>query len=368
MTQNSPDYAGHIEADERLSLGEGNTPLVRSRRIGPAIGLNNLYFKLESLNPTGSYKDRFAAAAVTEMLAKGDRRVVGSSSGNAGAAVAAYCAAAGIACQIAVVSDAPDGKLKQMLAYGAQLWKIHDFGFDPQITHDVMTHLTHLGQRPGTRLQITAYCHSAVGMAGVEQISHELAEQIPRGRIEHLFACAGGGGLILALAKGFESLIQSAALQKGPRVHCVQPIGNDTIAGPLRAGKTRAQPCARSTTRITGLQVPNLLDGQAALEACQRSQGLGYLVSDETIYELQARLAQEEGIFCEPAGATPLAGALQAVQRGEIDPDETVVCLITGAGFKDPAAIDRIIADQHCPRVSFEEFRELTTSPPSNST
>ena len=345
---------------EPFSLGEGNTPLVLSRRIGPAAGLSRLYFKLESLNPTGSYKDRFAAAALTSMLCHGERRVVGTSSGNAGAALAACCAAAGIACQIAVVADAPDGKLKQMLAYGAELWKIRDFGLDPQVTHSVFAHLVQLAQTPGTRLQITAYCHSPTGMAGVEQISHELTAQVGDRRIDHVFVCSGGGGLILAVARGFETLIRAGRIASGPRVHCVQPAGNDTIAGSLKEGRALARTCPRSTTKITGLQVPSLLDGQAALEACRRSQGSGFLVSDQAIYAVQARLAREEGIFCEPAAAAPLAGALQAAREGLVSADETLVCLITGAGFKDPAAVDRMNQNQGCPLVDLDEFRART--------
>ncbi|WP_437223660.1 pyridoxal-phosphate dependent enzyme [Planctomicrobium sp. SH661] len=342
---------------ESWTLGEGNTPLVRSRQIGPAAGLKHLYFKLESLNPTGSYKDRFAVAAVRDMLQRGVQRVVASSSGNAGAALAAYCAAAGITCQIAVVDDAPEGKLKQMLAYGAQLWKIRNFGLDPTLTGDVLQYLHELGKQPGSCLQISAFRHSPVGMAGVESISHELSQQTSNfeNPLKHVFVCAGGGGLILAVARGFHSLGHAA------RVHCVQPAGNDTIAGPLRRGSPTAQKCDRSTTRLTGLQVPNVIDGNESLLACRASGGTGFLVEDDEVTELQARLAREEGIFCEPAAAAPLAGALQAAREGLISSDDVTVCLVTGAGFKDPAAIDRMVSGQSCPLVTFDEFQKQTT-------
>jgi len=339
------------------------TPVVRSRRIGPAAGLENLYFKLESLNPTGSYKDRFAAAAVNAMLKSGKRRVVASSSGNAGAALAAYCAAAGIVCQIAVVAGAPEGKLKQMLAYGAQLWRIQDFGFDPQVTERVIEYLTFLGRAPDTELQISAYQHSPVGMAGVESISIELIEQMSfiKKQIDHVFVCSGGGGLLLAVARGFQKIIHSGSLKNGPRIHCVQPEGNNTIAGPLKQGAATASPCERSTTEITGLQVPSVIDGHEVVTACRFSGGTGFLVDDETVYQLQARLAREEGIFCEPAAAVPLAGALQARKQGFIASEETVICLVTGTGFKDPHAVDRMLPGSECPTVTLEEFQRQTT-------
>lgn len=348
--------------EARFSLSEGQTPLVRSRRIGPAAGLNHLYFKLESLNPTGSYKDRFAAAAITEMLQRGEKRVIASSSGNAGAALAAYCAAAGIACEIAVVQDAPEGKLKQMLAYGAQLWKIREFGIDADITTSVMNHLRLLGEAGNARLQVSAYRHSPVGMAGVESISHELAAQgAEEGRpFEHVFVPAGGGGLLLAVARGFQS-VSAQTGQPGPRVHCVQPAGNDTMAGPLQSGTNVAKPIQRSATRITGLQIPNLIDGQASVEACHASGGTGHLVNDDEVEQLQSRLACEEGIFCEPAAAVALAGALQAATKGVIPREAPIVCLITGSGFKDPAAVDRMLQTRHCPLVSLDEFRQRVT-------
>src|ERR1700677_1597422 len=98
----------------RISLGEGQTPLLRSRRIGPSVGLSNLFFKLETVNPTGSYKDRFAAAAIADMLQHGKHRCIATSSGNTGAALAAYCAAGNLRCEIVAVQTAPDKKPKQM--------------------------------------------------------------------------------------------------------------------------------------------------------------------------------------------------------------------------------------------------------------
>ena len=112
----------------RITLGEGQTPLVRSRRIGPSAGLKNLWFKLDFVSPTASYKDRFAAATVSHMVATGKTRCIATSSGNTGASLAAYCSAAGIQYLIAIVEGAPLGKLQQMLCYGAKLYRIRGFG------------------------------------------------------------------------------------------------------------------------------------------------------------------------------------------------------------------------------------------------
>ena len=111
------DWIAAVPANHRLTRGEGNTPLVRSCHLAPPIGADRLFLKLESSNPTGSYKDRFAAVEISALLAAGKTRCVGTSSGNTGAALAAYCAAAGIACELAIVEGAPAAKLAQMLAY-----------------------------------------------------------------------------------------------------------------------------------------------------------------------------------------------------------------------------------------------------------
>jgi len=349
------DRFSDVSPQHRLTLGEGSTPLVRSRSIGPTMGLEHLYFKLEAVNPTGSYKDRFAAAAVSDMLAHGKTRCVATSSGNTGSALAAYCAAAGIACQIAIVETAPIAKLNQMLALGASLFRVRGFGADPQITADVFGRLTELGDCPDSAVQISAYCCSPRGMRGVQTIGYELQEQSSN-RIDHVFCPAGGGGLTLATARSFAADKPQGAGKT--KIHCVQPAGNDTIAGPLRAGANQAQG-VNCTTSISGLQVASVMDGDEVVAACRASGGTGFLVSDEEVYSLQRRLAREEGIFCEPAGAVALAGALQSVSQEEILRDELAVCLVTGSGFKDTASVERMTADCDCPVIEPEDLETV---------
>jgi threonine synthase len=352
------DWLIPCDPSSHMTLGEGDTPLVHSRAIGPAAGLNHLYFKVESSNPTGSYKDRFAAAAVSHMLAAGKRRCIATSSGNTGSALAAYCAAAGIACEIAIVATTPDGKLKQMMAYGAELYKVENFGIDPEITEQVIAIITTIGNEPDAQFQISAFQYSPDGMNGVQTIGYELVEQAGQiGRpIDHVFSCAGGGGLTLAVARGLERAVEETGSGRSPAVHCVQPEGNNTIAGPLREGLDRARPC-ECTTQISGLQVAHVIDGHNVITACRSSGGTGYVVHDEEIWNQQARLAREEGIFCEPAAAVPLAGAMKAAEEGRIDADDVVVCLVTGIGFKDEAAVDAMVAGDDCPTISLQEMR-----------
>jgi threonine synthase len=329
LLSNSPFQS--FSQSGRISLGEGNTPLVRSRNIGIALGLPNLYFKLENLNPTGSYKDRFAAAVVSEMVGNGKTQCIATSSGNTGAALAAYCAAAQISCIIAVVDGAPLPKLKQMQLYGAELLMIAGFGISAGVTGRVMDHLEKLTRELNSPLPISAYRFCPSGMAGVESIAHEIVDVL--GDWIEIFVPAGGGGLTLAIARGVSEK------KRQSKVHCIQPEGNDTIATSLRTG-VPARSVGHSTTRISGLQVANVLDGNATIAACKALGGTGQIVSDAVVLHWHKELAFREGIFCEPAGAVALAGVAKAVSKGEINPDANIVCLITGSGFKDMATVE----------------------------
>ena len=167
---------------------------------------------------------------------------------------------------------------------------------------------------------------------------------------------AGGGGLTLAVAQGAIQAAQAISLES-PSVHCVQPAGNDTIATRLRDGSNvaRAVTCA---TQISGLQVASVLDGDAVIAECRRTGGTGFLVEDESVWHMQARLAREEGIFCEPAGAVSVAAAVAAVERGSIRRDAAIACIISGSGFKDPESVDRMIAGRDVKTIDVNELAD----------
>lgn len=323
-----------IPEQYRMLLGEGQTPLVRSRSIGHALGIPNLYFKLENLNPTGSYKDRFAAVLVSEMRAKGKNVCIATSSGNTGAALSAYCAAAGIACILVVVDGAPLPKIKQMQLYGAHILMVKDFGKNAETTMRIFDDLETICSARELPLPISAYRYCPSAMDGVQTIVYEIAEELGP-KVHHIFSPAGGGGLTLAVTKG------ASAVLIGTKVNCVQPEGNDTIASPLRNGALAAKSVRASVTTVSGLQVASVIDGDQVIENCRQSGGNGYVVSDEDVFRWQKIMAQKEGIFCEPAGAVALAGLEDALKRKEVGPEETVVCLVTGSGFKDMGAVER---------------------------
>jgi len=306
----------------KVSLGEGGTPLIRSVRLGR-----------EGANPTGSYKDRFAAAAVSHLQRDGKKICLGTSSGNTGAALAAYCARAEIACVLAIVEGAPEGKLRQMLAYGAHLFRIKNFGSSPSVNSEVINGLRGLAGDLGAGFEISAFACSPRGMSGVQTLGFEIAEAFSSEGVLgadteiNVFSPAGGGGLTLAVARGFTTAAAHGAWPGRARIHCVQPAGNDTMATALRDGSVRAR-AVESRTAISGLQVGSVIDGDAVIEACRRSGGQGHAVTDERVWEWQGRLA-----------------------RAELHPDDTVVCLVTGSGFKDERSLVRMTGDNIAPLV-----------------
>lgn len=347
-------YLVPVKPDSRVVLGEGHTPLVRSKCIGRELGLANLYFKLENLNPTGSYKDRFAAAFCSIMRQKGQRLCIATSSGNTGAALAAYSAAAGIRCVLVIVEGAPLPKVRQMQLYGAETISVKGFGKDSEITSRVFWELIRISKRLDTPLPVSAYAFCTEGMQGVQTIMYELIDEIGP---QHVFSPAGGGGLTLAMAYGAQVYRGGGFLQ--PRVHCVQPDGNDTIASALRSGAEHGTAVPRSTTSVSGLQVPNLLDADEVVRQCRLLGGNGHVVSDAEVFEMQRRLAQSEGIFSEPAGAVALAGLARAAAAGEVGREERIVCLVTGSGFKDMSSVERHFGLPEMPVVEPEDMEDL---------
>lgn len=319
-----------------LTLGEGNTPLVPSTAIGPALGLKRLFFKLESSNPTGSYKDRIAMVAINRALQRGVPALIGTSSGNAGASMAAYASRAGLPFWLFVVDSILPNKLSQLQVYGAQTVAVKDFGLDPEVSAAVFEQVQQLAVERGWDLLITAYAFAAEAMEGVKTISYEICEELGEAP-DWAFFPVGGGGLLAGAWRGFCDAEALGLATKVPKMGAIHPEGVPFLGEAFAAGTAEipVQPC---TSAISGLQVPRPPDAERVLEAVRSSNGSVIGISDALAFQLQQELVRKEGILCEPAGATALAGLIQAVAAGQIDPNETLVCCITGHGLKDMSA------------------------------
>jgi threonine synthase len=252
-----------------------------------------------------------------------------------------------------VVDGITKAKTQQMLSYGAELYEINNFGIDPQVTKNTFELIRKQGESENASFQISAYKFSPIGMAGVQNISFELEKQLKT--IDHIFCPAGGGGLTLSIALGFENLLYMNKIDHFPIIHCVQPLGNDTMASSLRLGLNRGTE-VQCKTAISGLQVPNLIDADAVITHLKNRNGQGHLVHDELVFTVQKKLASEEGIFSEPAGATALAGLYEAVKRKEVDADDHIVCLVTGSAFKDSVSLGKMASSGKHKRMEHDQF------------
>ena len=334
-------------------MGEGPAPLVRSARVGPRAGCELWFLHLPG-QPTPSYTAVFAASAVSHMIAQGQTRALLTSSGNTGSAVAAYCARAGIECTIAISDGTPAGKIRKMAAAGARIIEVEDFGADPSVDERVLQILTEARDQR-TAMPVSNYLFSPEGMRGAETFPYFIDADGGLPRLDHVFVPAGSGALARAVAVGFSH----PEVIHHPSVHLVQPAGCDTIATALREGRDDGTVLKRATTAVTGLKVPFLLDVAPVIAMARSSGGTGFVGSDRESYEVQARLAREEGILAEPAGAAAVMGALKAADEGIIRQDDVVICLVTGSAFNDEEAFERMTESNRPQRLSVAALAEL---------
>ena len=350
------DPGGEIPPEARITMGEGPAPLVQSVSIGPQAGADLWFLDLTG-QPTLSYKASFAAAAISHMIANGRSRALLTSSGNTGSAVAAYCARARLECVIVISDGTPTGKVRKMAAAGARIVEVERFGADPAVTGEVLEILKRECEvRNDTALLVSNYLMCPQGMVGAETFAYFLDTDGGMDHLEHLFIPAGSGALALAVARGFAH----AAVDLKPAIHLVQPAGCDTLATCLREGRTGGDAVDKARTAVTGIKVPFLLDAAPAIDAARASGGTGFTGSDAEIYATQARLAAEEGILAEPAGAAAVMGALKAVAEGAIGPGERAICLITGSAFNDEEAFARLADTNQPQRLPVEKLAMWT--------
>ncbi len=338
-------YGKHLpqvsEANQ-VTMGEGQVPLIHSVGIGKELGLEHLYFKMESLNPTGSYKDRISAMGVSIAREKGRLACVGTTSGNAGASIAAYAARAGLDYNVYVQENIVESKLEQMIIHQANITKVQGFGYKPEIGNQVFAKVQEKARMNDWEMLITAYAFAPLAMEAVKTIAYELAEDLPEGA-DAVFVPVGCGGLYTGIFRGFSDLLADKAIQRQPRMVACQSAGCANVAKAWKLDLD--EPVAgESNSRISGIQVPNPPDAKAVLQGIRQSGGFAEAIEDELTWYWQERLAQSEGIFCEPAGAIALAGVAQALQDGMLSPDSRVICIVSGAGYKDAARVRQMVS------------------------
>jgi threonine synthase len=311
-------------------LGEGDTPLIRSRRLGPALGLPRLYFKYEGRNPTGAFKDRAAALAAALAVEAGAEGILTASSGNSAAALAAYSAAAGLKCLILLEPGNPPGKLRQAVAVGAKVIPVKGvFDRGPEALAALLTEV-------GDPLNYySAFIYAPVNpyiLEGIKTISYEIAARLP-GAPDAVVCPVGGGDMLTAQWRGYLELKRAGVIEALPRMIGVQSENAPPLLEAFRAGADHVNPVSSPSSKLSGINVP--FTGDHALAAVRDSEGAVAGIHDEEALAMQRRLAREEGMWVDPAAAAPLAALPGLLAQGAIHPDERVVCILSGAGFKD---------------------------------
>ncbi|HUF07211.1 MAG TPA: threonine synthase, partial [Candidatus Binatia bacterium] len=302
-----------------ISLGEGGTPLIHARRLGPEIGLNRLHLKFEGTNPTGSFKDRGMVLAVNRAVAVGARAVVCASTGNTSASAAAYAAAAGLPCHVILpAGKVARGKLAQALAAGARLVMV-DGNFDAALAA-----VRRLGDE-GAAVVVNSI--NPDRLEGQETAAYEIVDQLG-GAPDILALPVGNAGNITAYWRGFNRYAEAG---RSPRAGLPRMLGFQAEgAAPI----VRGEPVEAPETVATAIRIGNPASWQGAIAARDESGGLIETVTDDEILEVQRMIIQLEGVFCEPASAAGVAGVRRLAAERRIAPDEVVVCVLTGHGLK----------------------------------
>lgn len=314
------DFLPVSDATPRVTLKEGDTPLIPSAHIGPELGLD-LYFKFEGLNPTGSFKDRGMTMALSKAAEKGVEAVMCASTGNTSASAAAYAARAGMKCIVLVPGGKiARGKLAQALVHGATVMSIKG-NFDDGLR--IACELT--GKHP---IELVNSLND-YRIEGQKTSSFEICDALGDAP-DYLCIPVGNAGNITSYWKGFREYHDREVSSKLPKMMGFQAAG----AAPIVLG----HPVEKPETVATAIRIGNPARWKEAAAAADESGGKIDMVTDEEILDVYRALAGREGIFCEPASAASVAGLRKAARQGHIASGARVVCVLTGHGLKDPDA------------------------------
>ncbi len=317
-----------IQNEENVvSLGEGGTFMHDCPRLAREIGVRKLLLKDETTNPTGSFVDRGMTVEASKAKELGRRILTCGAKGNLGASAAAYAAKAGARCRLFLPQFVDTGKLYQMIAYGAELEPVRDY-------EEALKRI-----EPSSNQYIVSPA-SRFFLEGEKTTGLEICEQLSWALPDRIVVPVGSGGHLAMIWKILRDLRRANLVgDKSVRMTCVQPQGAAPIVQGFNSNKTDVEPQVSVKTFAADIAVSAPLHGFIALKALRESKGSAISVTDHEILKATALLAHTEGIFAEPAAAAAIAGLAKAVKSGRTERDEEVVCVITGAGLKDPKAV-----------------------------
>jgi threonine synthase len=322
-------YAAALPVDvpDPITMGEGLTPLV-SRRWGGVPAL----FKLEWFSPTGSFKDRGASVMVSILRSQGVTRLLEDSSGNGGAAIAAYAAAGGIAAKILVPTSTPHDKTVQMRSYGAEVELI------PGTRQDA----SDAAARQAATIFYAGHNWQPFFLQGTKTLAYELWEDLKFNAPDNVIIPTGAGSNIMGCDIGFSELLRGGEIARLPRLFAAQPENCAPLHASFEAGSIDLAPVEVRPTIAEGASIAKPVRAREVLGALQRSSGATVAVSEAEIEKALFELGRI-GLYVEPTSALAAAAFSQLLERSVIQPSETTVLVLTGAGLKTTRRIGELI-------------------------
>ena len=316
-----------------VSIDSGYTPLTKAEKLGNKLGLNNLFIKNDSVNPTFSFKDRPAGVAVSKAKEFGLSAVGCASTGNLASATAAHAAKGGFPCHIFAPSNIEMAKITQALSYGANYVAV-DGTYD-----DANRIAAQIGDSKGIGIvNINMRSHY---VEGSKTLAYEVAEQLDWNVPDQLIVPVGSGAMLNAICKGFEELQTVSLLDNVSNMHMIaaQPHGCAPIVDAFKSKSKEVIPVENPDTIAKSLAIGDPGDGRYVLKRLQQYNGFAEEANNKEILDAIIMLAKTEGIFTEPAGGVSISVLQKMVEQGKIDKNDTVVCYVTGNGLKATESI-----------------------------
>ncbi len=329
-------YAEVLPNDPPVTLGEGLTPLLPAKRLGARLGVSNLMVKYEDLNPTGSFKARGMTTAVSRAKQLNVKALAAPTAGNAGGALAAYAAAAGIPAVIVMPRDTPSANVMECQAFGAKVIKLDG------LISDCGKYVAENKDREGWYDVSTL--KEPYRVEGKKTMGYELWEQFGGELPDVILYPTGGGVGLIGMCKAFDEMQEMGWIgPERPRMVAVQATGCAPIVKAWEAQRASSEFFENAATLASGLRVPGPLGDFLILGMLKQTQGTALAVSDEEMLEAGKELASLEGIFAAPEGAATVSAARKLAASGWIKPHETVVLFNTGTGYKYSEAWHRAL-------------------------